>query len=57
VATYAAGYLAVIMLEALATVTLHDDPLGVTAPIMHLMVLAVIGTARRDRRWRRTPVV
>jgi len=55
-ATYAAGFLAVIMLGALVTVSVHADPLGITAPIMHLIVLAIIGTARRDRRWRRTPV-
>jgi putative oxidoreductase len=51
-ATYAAVFLTVIMLGALGTVIVHDDPLGVTAPIIHLIALAIIGIARRDRRWR-----
>jgi len=50
-ATYAAVFLTIIMLGALGTVVVHDDPLGITAPIMHLVVLAIIGFARRDRRW------
>jgi len=52
-ATYAAGFLSVIMIGALVTVSVHDDPLGITAPIMHLIALATIGTARRNKRWRR----
>jgi uncharacterized membrane protein YphA (DoxX/SURF4 family) len=51
-ATYAAGLLAVIMVGALGTVVVHDSPLGVTAPIAHLVALAIIGAARREGRWR-----
>jgi len=52
-ATYAAGLLTVVMVGALATVVINSSSLGVTAPIAHLVVLAIIGGSRRRRRWRR----
>ena len=51
-ATYAAVLLAVIMVGALSTVIVHSSDLGVAGPIVHLVLLAIIGTSRRSRRWR-----
>ncbi len=50
-ASYAAGLLIVVMLGALATVVIHDDPLGVTGPIIFFVALTILLLARWGRRW------
>jgi len=44
--------LAVIMLGALQAVLTHPNDLGATTPIIHIALLALIGTVRWKRRWR-----
>ena len=50
-ATYAAGFLAVIMLGALGT-DIVVGALGVAAPILNLVALTIIGLARSNQRWK-----
>src|SRR5262245_12527988 len=46
IATYAAALLGVIMIGALATHLLHNEMQRLVAPLIFLVVLAVIGVAR-----------
>lgn len=50
-AAWGAAVLVVIMLGALGTVVVHDSPLGVTGPMVHLVALAIILAARWRVRW------
>jgi uncharacterized membrane protein YphA (DoxX/SURF4 family) len=51
-ASYAAGFLGVIMLGAVGTLLTHTNDLGLKTPLLHLVVLAIILTARWSRRLR-----
>ena len=51
-ASWAAIFLGVVMLGALATVIVNDSSLGVAAPIGNMVGLAIVGTWRWNRRWR-----
>jgi hypothetical protein len=44
--------LAAIMLGALHAVLTHPNDLGAFGPVMHLVLLGIIGFARWGRRWR-----
>lgn len=44
--------LAVIMIGALGTLVIHDSPLGVTAPIVNLVLLGIVVIGRWPDRWR-----
>ena len=49
-AAWAGIVLIVVMLGALATVIVHDSPLGVTGPIVHMVALGIVVAGRwRDR--------
>jgi len=53
VAFYAAAGLGVIMLGALGTLLSHPGGrMGLTTPVVHLLVLTIILLARRGGRWR-----
>lgn len=45
--------LAVIMVVALEAVLTTETDLGWFDPVLHLLFLAIIGTAHWNRRWRR----
>ena len=51
-ASYAAGFLIMVMLGALGTLVLNSSDLGLKAPALHLIVLAIILQARWARRLR-----
>jgi putative oxidoreductase len=52
VSSYAAALLGVILIGAAATHALHDETARVSAPLMWLAVMVLIGVARRRRAWR-----
>ena len=49
-ASWAALWLGAVMIGALATVLTHPGPMGPVAPLVHLLLLGIIGTARWNRR-------
>lgn len=49
---YAAGLLTAIMLGAIGTLLTNPNDLGLKAPLLHLVVLGIILTARWPRRLR-----
>ncbi len=51
-APYSAMMLSVIMLGALESVLTHETDLGWEDPVIHLVLLAIIGAAHWKRRWR-----
>ncbi|MEM7414363.1 MAG: DoxX family protein [Gemmatimonadota bacterium] len=51
-AAWAASVLGIVMLGALATVVIHDSPLGVAGPIVNLVALAIVLGGRWPVRWR-----
>ena len=50
--SYAAVLLGAIMVGAAATHALHNEAARVSAPLMWLAVVALVGVARRRRAWR-----
>ena len=50
--SYAAALLGAVMVGAAATHALHDETARVSAPLMWLAVMMLIGVARRRRAWR-----
>ena len=52
-ASYSTLMLAVIMVVALEAVLTTETDLGWFDPVLHLIFLAIIGTAHWNRRWRR----
>ena len=49
-ASWAALLLGVVMVGALSTVLTHPGPMGPIAPLVHLLLLGIIGSARWNRR-------
>lgn len=54
-AAWAAIALMLIMIGALVTLVVHDDPLGVTAPIVNMVLLSIVIAGRWKDRWRPAP--
>jgi putative oxidoreductase len=52
VSSYAAALLGAILIGAAATHALHDEGPRVAAPLMWLVVVTLVGVARRGRAWR-----
>lgn len=52
IASYAALVLGVVMIGALEAVLTTETDLGWPDPVVHLVFLAIVGTARWRRRWR-----
>ncbi|MFI5076910.1 MAG: DoxX family protein [Vicinamibacteria bacterium] len=50
--SYAAALLGAILIGAAATHALHNEAARVSAPLMWLAVMTLIGVARRRRAWR-----
>jgi len=50
--SYAAALLGAIMVGAAATLLLHSETAGLSAPLAWLGMLIVLGAARRRRAWR-----
>jgi len=50
--SYAATFLAAIMIGAAATHALHNETARIRAPLMWLGILALLALARRRRAWR-----
>jgi len=50
--SYAAALLGAIMVGAAATHAIHNEAVRVSAPLMWLGVVALVGVARRRRAWR-----
>ena len=53
--SYAAALLGAIMIGAAATHLLHNETARLSAPLMWLGMMAVLGFARRRRAWRGSP--
>ena len=52
VSSYGAVLLGAIMVGAAATHALHDEAARVSAPLMWLAIITLVGLARRRRAWR-----